>query len=81
MVPINLQLETTMEDPSCVDEGLRWKYFFQNDHVRMYSKKDFISRLSAAGFTVQQLGIDYFTKEVFEKNAICPTSVLYVVAK
>lgn len=81
MVPINLQLETTMEDPACTDEALRWKYFFQNDHVRMYSKNDFISRLSVVGFTVEQLGIDYFSKEVFEKNAIWPTSVLYVVHK
>lgn len=81
MVPINMQLESTMEDPACTDEALRWKYFFQDDHVRMYSKKDFISRLSAVGFTVEQLGIDYFSKEVFEKNAIWPTSVLYVVGK
>jgi hypothetical protein len=81
MVPINLQLEQTMEDPTCTDEALRWKYFFQGDHVRMYSKKDFINRLTTVGFVVQQLDENYFTKEVFEKNAIWQTSVLYVVNK
>ncbi len=81
MVPINLQLKETMEDSNCTDESLRWKYFFQGDHVRMYAKEDFLSRLMSVGFTVEQLGIDYFSKEVFEKNAIFPTSVLYVVSK
>ncbi|HVZ95253.1 MAG TPA: methyltransferase domain-containing protein [Chitinophagaceae bacterium] len=81
MVPISLQLEKTMEDPGCTDEAMRWKYFFQNDHVRMYAKEDFINRLRSVGFTVEQLGIDHFSREVFEKNAISPTSVLYVVSK
>lgn len=81
MVPICLQLEATMEDPGCTDEGLRWKYFIQSDHVRMYAKADFINRLQKAGFMVEQLGIHHFTREVFETNAIFPTSVLYIVNK
>ncbi len=81
MVPINLQLKESMENPSCTDEALRWKYFFQGDHVRMYAKEDFINRLMSVGFNVEQLGIDYFSKQAFEKNAIWPTSVLYVVSK
>ncbi len=81
MVPINLELKETMEDASCTDIALRWKYFFQEDHVRMYAKEDFISRLMSVGFTVEQLDINYFTSEVFERNAIYPTSVLYVVSK
>jgi predicted SAM-dependent methyltransferase len=81
MVPINLQLKETMEDVACTDTALRWKYFFQDDHVRMYAKEDLISRLISVGFTVKQLGIGYFSKEIFEENAIFPTSVLYVVNK
>lgn len=81
MVPLNLQLKETAEDPSCTDEALRWKYFFQYDHVRMYAKEDFISRLMSVGFTVEQLGVDYFSEETFKQNAIYPTSVLYVVNK
>ena len=81
MVPINLELTQTLEDPACNDAALCWKYFFQDDHVRMYAKKDFISRLSSVGFAVEQLGKNYFGEETFNKNAIYPTSVLYVVSK
>lgn len=81
MVPLNLQLTETMEDAVYTTEAQRWKYFFQGDHVRMYAKHDFINRLTDAGFTVQQLGIDYFTEQVYRRNAIYPTSVLYVVSK
>lgn len=81
MVPINLQLEETIEDPHCTDTAYRWKHFFQDDHVRMYAKDNFIHRLSSAGFTVQQLGISYFGEQVFKQYAIHPTSVLYVVNK
>ena len=81
MVPINLQLEQTMEDPECTDVGLRWKYFGQDDHVRMYAKKDFINRLSSVGFTVQQLDKNYFSEAEFDQNGIFPTSVLYIVTK
>lgn len=81
MVPINLLLEKTMEDPACTDAATRWKLFGQDDHVRMYAKKDFISRLESAGFTVTQLGQDHFGVDTFEKHAIFPTSVLYIVSK
>jgi SAM-dependent methyltransferase len=81
MIPLNLQLKETIEDATCTDKALQWKYFFQDDHVRMYAKHDFISRLMSVGFSVEQLGIDHFSKEIFERNAIYPTSVLYVVGK
>jgi SAM-dependent methyltransferase len=81
MVPINLQVEKTMEDPNCTDIAKRWKYFGQDDHVRMYAKSDFINRLQSVGFTIEQLGIDHFGESVFTKNAIFPTSILYIVTK
>jgi SAM-dependent methyltransferase len=81
MVPINLALEETLEDPSCNDTAYRWKYFFQDDHVRMYAKQDFVQRLCSARFTVNQLDQQFFTEAVFLKNAIHPTSVLYIVEK
>jgi SAM-dependent methyltransferase len=80
MVPVNLQLQETIEDINCIDIALRWKNFFQDDHVRMYAKNDFLNRLTSGGFTVEQLDINYFGKEAFEKYAIYPTSVLYVVS-
>ena len=81
MVPINLQLEKTIEDAHCTDVGYRWKYFSQDDHVRMYAKNDLINRLLSVGFTVEQLGIDYFGKQLFNQYAIHSTSVLYIVNK
>jgi SAM-dependent methyltransferase len=81
MVPINLGLSATLEDPSCTDIAMRWKLYGQNDHIRMYDKNDFTRRLTLAGFTIDQLGINHFGKDVFEKAAIFPTSVLYVVNK
>lgn len=81
MVPINLQLKETMEDLACTDEALRWKYFFQGDHIRMYAKENFVSRLSSVGFTVEQLDKNYFGEKIFNKYAIYLTSVLYVVNK
>ncbi len=81
MVPINLQVEKTLEDPNCTDIPTRWKLFGQDDHVRMYAKEDFINRLRSVGFKVNLYDINYFGADVFERNAIFPTSVLYIVSK
>ncbi len=81
MVPINLGVTETHENYTETSEAYRWKYFGQGDHVRMYAKKDFLSRLCDCGFTIDQLGIDYFSKEVFEKAGIFNSSILYIVTK
>jgi len=81
MAPILLTLKEVYENPRITSEADRWKHFGQNDHVRMYSKEGFVSRLGDAGFKVYQLGIDYFGADVFERHGIHPRSVLYVVEK
>jgi SAM-dependent methyltransferase len=81
MVPVMLSLEKTHEDPSITDPRLRWKYYGQDDHVRMYAKRDFVDRLEEAGFGVEQLGIDHFGAEAFALHGIHSRSVLYVVHK
>ena len=81
MVPIILGLPKTIEDPSIKDENLRWKYFGQGDHVRMYRRQDYLDRLAGVGFTVHQYGKEYFGEAVFKQNGITPSSVLYVVEK
>jgi SAM-dependent methyltransferase len=81
MVPVNLGLSQTIEDPSCTDIPTRWKLYGQHDHVRMYSKEDFITRLRNVGFVVECLDENYFGSECFFKAAIYPTSVLYIVSK
>ncbi|SDS69424.1 Methyltransferase domain-containing protein [Formosa sp. Hel1_31_208] len=80
LVPILLSIEKSVENEEYLEsEHLRWKYFGQDDHVRMYSKFDFTQRLKESGFHVEQLGVDYFSKTVFENSGIDMKSVLYVV--
>jgi hypothetical protein len=49
--------------------------------VRQYGRRDFVDRLAAAGFRVEQLGIDHFGAETFRRAGIADNSVLYVVHK
>ena len=49
--------------------------------MRQYGKRDFIDRLTAAGFRVDQLGVDYFGRETCRTAGIADNSVLYVVRK
>lgn len=81
MVPILLSITDVIEIPTVSSDKERWKYYGQDDHVRMYSKQGFVHRLTEAGFTVSQLGIKHFGVEKFEKYGIHPRSVLYVVHK
>ena len=81
MVPVMLGIEETFEKDSIVSDADRWKYYMQNDHVRMYSRKGFVSNLKEAGFKVNELDASYFGIENFKKYGIQERSVLYVVEK
>lgn len=81
VVPIELPADEIDEDPSVTDPGERWRRFGQFDHVRLYSKEGFVSRVRQAGFLVRQLGAEHFGKAVFEKYGITDQSVLYIVGK
>jgi SAM-dependent methyltransferase len=81
MVPILLCLDDDFEDPSITTPEARWKFFGQDDHVRMYSKTGFTSKLSDAGFRVSELDISFFGAELFNSYGIHPRSVLYIVEK
>lgn len=81
LVPLAVGVDETHEDPTIVSDELRWKYFGMGDHVRHYGKRDFVERLTAAGFVVDQLGIEYFGQETFRRAGIADNSVLYVVLK
>lgn len=81
MVPIIIGLEQTDEDPTVTDEGERWRRFGQDDHVRVYAKQDFVSRIAESGFRLQQYGKDFFGEETFQRAGITSQSVLYVVEK
>jgi SAM-dependent methyltransferase len=81
LVPLFPGVNATHEDANIVTVHQRWKYFGAGDHVRQYGKQDFIGRLAAAGFKVDQLGIDYFGREAFREAGIAENSVLYVLRK
>jgi len=81
MVPIQLALDEIDEDASLEDTGERWRRFGWHNHVGLYSKNGFISRMAAAGFDVQQYGLEYFGLDVFAVHGISEGSVLYIVAK
>jgi len=81
LVPIITTLMDTQEDPDINTPELRWKFYGQDDHLRMFAKKDFIHRMENAGFIVNQLGVNYFGKKLFTKNGIGVKSILYCVNK
>jgi SAM-dependent methyltransferase len=81
LVPLVVGVEDTHEDPSINTIELQWKYYGMGDHVRQYGKRDFVDRLTAAGFAVDQLGIGHFGADAFRTAGIADNSVLYVVRK
>ena len=81
MVPIVLTVDQMDEDPTVTNVAERWRRFGQDDHVRLYNKSGFIERVEEAGFTLHQLGRDYFGESTFKQYGIASTSVLYIAEK
>jgi SAM-dependent methyltransferase len=81
LVPLVRGLKEIDEDPTVTDVAERWRRFAQDDHVRLYSKREFLRRLREAGFVVREFGISHFGRRQFEAQAITESSVLYVVVK
>ena len=81
VVPIILTISEIDEDPSVTDPAERWRRFGQFDHVRVYSKQGFLSRVGQAGFITHNLGSEHFGKEKFKEYGITDQSVLYIVEK
>ena len=81
MVPLIEGVDDTPEDPAVNTPALRWKYHGQDDHLRLYGKRDLVSRLADAGFQVRALDRTHFGAAVFARAGIADNSVLYVVEK
>ncbi|MFX1311015.1 MAG: methyltransferase domain-containing protein [Promethearchaeota archaeon] len=64
LVPIDLKLQKTLEDPSIQDPIMRREIYGQEDHLRNYGL-DFIDRLKNAGFKVN---IDDFIESIDKKK-------------
>ena len=81
LAPIIRDLARTHEDPSITTESERLRHFGQKDHLRVYGKTDFIDLLKSAGFTVSQLGAEFFGGDTLKRHGISTQSFLYVVHK
>jgi SAM-dependent methyltransferase len=81
LVPLVHGVDDTIEDPAIITSQQRWGHYGSDDHVRQYGKRDFIDRLVAAGFRVDQVDIAHFGEEAFRRAGIAPDSVIYVVGK
>jgi hypothetical protein len=81
MVPLIVGVDETSENTSVDSDSLRWKYYGQDDHVRLYGKADFIRRLQDTGFKVETLDKNYFGVDIFHRCGIGDNAVLYVVKK
>ena len=80
-VPLIVGVDETNEDISIDSDALRWRYYGQDDHVRLYGKADFVKRLQDVGFKVEALDKNYFGLDTFHRCGIGDNAVLYVVKK
>jgi SAM-dependent methyltransferase len=81
MVPLFWDVDTTVEDSSHTTDKLRLQHYGQEDHVRLFSRKDFLNRLDLAGFSVEQLRSSDFDPQKIKENAISDNSILYVCSR
>jgi SAM-dependent methyltransferase len=53
-VPCSQIIQPSIEDPSVTTSKDRARVFGQSDHVRIYSKIDYLNRLKSVGFLIKQ---------------------------
>lgn len=80
LVPLIVGKMDTEEQWGC-DEEENWRRFGQNDHSRLYGKKDFIMRLQDAGFYVNELGKEWFGEAFYQEYGFDDLSIMYVATK
>lgn len=81
MVPLIVGVTETHDDPAINTPAERWRYYAQDDHLRLYGTRDLAARLAAAGFAVSPLDRNHFGIATFGRAGIADNSVLYVVEK
>ncbi len=78
MVPLFWDVLNTLENNTHTTDELRLRHYGQEDHVRLFSRNDFLSLIKSAGFSVQELRTSDFDSKKIKENAIADNSVLYV---
>lgn len=80
VAPIDLEAEAIDEAPDCTDIEERWRRFGQDDHIRRYSKKGYLERLTSV-FKVKTYTKNEIPEKEFRENALTDTATVYVVYK
>lgn len=62
-VPVSRTIENSIEDRSAVTEDQRTERFGQSNHVRIYSEKEYISRLTDVRFSVDAVSCESLFSE------------------
>jgi SAM-dependent methyltransferase len=78
MVPLFWDVKETLEDNTHKSKQDRCKYYGQDDHVRLFSREDFIGRIKRAGFVLKEFYPKDFDNKLINENAISSNSILYV---
>ena len=81
LTPISVGLLKTHEDPSITDEAGRWRFFGQNDHVRLYAHDDYVQRVKDAGFALRQYTLSDFGSTAYIYLGLKPTSIFYLACR
>ncbi len=80
LVPLVIGLSNTDEEFGCTEEE-NWKRFGQDDHARLYGKKDFLNRLLESGYLLYILDANYFGEELWREVGLSDIHRLYVATK
>ncbi|CAL1240646.1 methyltransferase domain-containing protein [Candidatus Methylocalor cossyra] len=79
--PFSNLLAHTFEDPAIDTDSLRWRYYGQEDHVRLFGR-DLFSKLQAAGFRLDlKRHADHFTPEETRRYGVSAKEDLILVVK
>ncbi len=81
MVPLFWDVNDTVENVHENTDQSRAKHYGQSDHVRLFSRHDFLARISKANFAVDEWGSANFATADVRRLAIAENSVLYVCSK
>lgn len=81
MVPLFWDVEQTIENPDYNTDELRRKFYGQSDHVRLFSRSDFLKRISLAKFAIKTIDTSSFESKQISKYGIATNSILYVCSK
>lgn len=76
--PFSMRLAETDESETELSEDERIRRFGQGDHVRLYAKPDYLTRLRNAGFDVEEFWAWRDAPELAEAFAVDPLEPLFV---